>query len=62
LRLTVIIDAPQEAINRVIHQHTMIKQLLDTGWIYLWRFDQEQLLQYRLGEWCPLKWSADYRP
>jgi hypothetical protein len=59
LRLTVIIDAPQEAINRVIHQHTMIKQLLDNGWIYLWRFDQEQLLQYRLGEWCPLKWSAD---
>lgn len=59
LRLTVIIDAPQEAINRVIRQHTMIKQLLDNGWIHLWRFDQEQLLQYRLGEWCPLKWSAD---
>jgi uncharacterized protein YbcC (UPF0753/DUF2309 family) len=55
LRLTVVIDAPQQAIDRVIHKHAVVQQLLDNGWLHLWRMDQQQLLRYDLGEWRPLQ-------
>lgn len=55
LRLTVIIDAPQQAIERVIRKHAVIQQLLDNGWLHLWRFDQQQLLRYDLSEWRQLQ-------
>jgi uncharacterized protein len=54
LRLTVVIDAPQQTIDAIIHKHSTVQQLIDNDWIYLWRFDQEQLLQYRSGEWQPV--------
>ena len=58
LRLTVVIDAPQQAIDSVIRKHAVIQQLLDNGWLHLWRFDQAQLLQYELGAWLPLQLTA----
>ena len=51
LRLTVVIDAPQAAIEKVIRKHAVLQQLLDNGWLYLWRFNPSGLLQYELGEW-----------
>jgi uncharacterized protein YbcC (UPF0753/DUF2309 family) len=51
LRLTVVIDAPQQSIEAVIHKHTAVQQLLNHGWLYLWRFDQAGLLQYEMGAW-----------
>ena len=51
LRLTVVIDAPKEAIDAVINKHAVLQQLLNNGWLHLWRFDQEGLLQYELGGW-----------
>ena len=54
LRLTVVIDAPQEAIEAVIKKHDVVRQLLDNGWLYLWRFDQAGFLQYHLGTWRPV--------
>mgnify|MGYP003384337017 CR=1 FL=1 len=54
LRLTVVIDAPQEAIDTVIRNHAVVRQLLDNGWLHLWRFDQAQLQRYELGQWCQL--------
>ena len=54
LRLTVAIDAPQQAIEGVIRKHAVIQQLLDNGWLHLWRFEQERLLRYALGEWRPV--------
>lgn len=51
LRLTVIIDAPQHLIDRVIQQHPTLQQLLDNHWLHLWRFDQAHLLQYQRGTW-----------
>ena len=54
LRLTVVIDAPQEAIDAVICKHAVLQQLLNNGWLHLWRFDVSGLLQYALGEWCPI--------
>lgn len=54
LRLTVIIDAPQHAIEAVIGKHAVIQQLLDNRWLHLWRFDQARLLRYETGDWRPL--------
>ena len=51
LRLTVVIDAPQQAIEAVIRKHAVVRDLLDNGWLYLWRFGQAGLLQYELGDW-----------
>lgn len=51
LRLTVVIDAPREAIERVIAKHRVVRQLLDHGWLHLWRFDPERLLRYSAGDW-----------
>lgn len=55
LRLTVIIDAPQQAIERVIQKHAVVQQLLDNGWLHLWRFEQTQMQRYESGGWRKLK-------
>ena len=54
LRLTVVIDAPAEAIGRVIAQHEPVRQLLQNGWLHLWRFGSDGLLRYADGEWQAL--------
>ena len=51
LRLTVVIDAPQQAIEAVIGKHAVLRQLLDNGWLHLWRFDPAGMLRYERGEW-----------
>ena len=58
LRLTVIIDAPRQAIERVIGQHAVVRQLLDNGWLHLWRFDEAGLLRYGNGDWHALELLA----
>ena len=54
LRLTVVIDAPQQAILQVIRKHAVIQQLLDNGWLHLWRFEGMALQTYASGEWPSL--------
>jgi uncharacterized protein YbcC (UPF0753/DUF2309 family) len=54
LRLTVVIDAPQAAIERVIGKHAVVRQLLDNGWLHLWRCEGQQLLRYVAGGWQEL--------
>ncbi len=51
LRLTVVIDAPQHAIEAVIGKHAVLQQLLDNDWLHLWRFDPAGMLRYERGEW-----------
>ncbi|MGI9216750.1 MAG: YbcC family protein [Hydrogenophaga sp.] len=51
LRLTVVIDAPQAAIDRVIGQHEVLQQLLDNGWLHLWRFGSAHMQRYAAGGW-----------
>ncbi len=51
LRLTVIIDAPTAMIETVIAKHAVVKQLLDNGWLHLWRFEQSGFECYQRGEW-----------
>ena len=54
LRLTVIIDAPQAAIDAVIAKHAVVRQLLDNGWLHLWRFHASSFLRYARGAWSPV--------
>lgn len=51
LRLTVVILASQQHINRVINQHATIRHLLDHGWLHLWCEDQGQRWRYQAGQW-----------
>lgn len=51
LRLTVIIDAPSQAIERIIEQHSVVRQLVSNGWIHLWRFDETGLARYTHAGW-----------
>ena len=58
LRLTVVIDAPAAAIERVIQQHDVVRQLVENGWLHLWRFDGDQLVRYNDGAWKTLAFKA----
>jgi uncharacterized protein YbcC (UPF0753/DUF2309 family) len=51
LRLTVVIDAPVKAIERVIGRHDMLQQLLDNGWVHLLAIegDEPVFLRRRYG-------------
>ena len=53
LRLTVIIDAPPTAIERIIEKHAIVRQLLDHDWVHLWRFDPSGFQRYAQGQWQP---------
>ena len=59
LRLTVVIDAPREAIDRVISQHSVVQDLLTHSWLHLWRFEADRLLRYEAETetWMELGWS-----
>ena len=59
LRLTVVIDASQQAIEKVINKHAVIQQLLNNGWLHLWRFDQAQLQRYEHNHWRPVQLQND---
>jgi uncharacterized protein YbcC (UPF0753/DUF2309 family) len=54
LRLTVVIDASQTAIEAVIGKHEVVRQLLDNGWLHLWRFEPVGFERYERGAWSPL--------
>lgn len=54
LRLTVVIDAPQASIEAVINKHAAVRQLLDNGWLHLWRFEELGLARYEQGIWSPV--------
>jgi uncharacterized protein YbcC (UPF0753/DUF2309 family) len=51
LRLTVVIEAPQAIIDRVIQQHETVRQLIENEWLYLVRIEGSEAEQYRDGQW-----------
>ncbi|MBX3585566.1 MAG: DUF2309 domain-containing protein [Ramlibacter sp.] len=53
LRLTVVIDAPAASIERVIAGHRVVRQLVDNGWLHLWRFEGDGFARYDGGGWRP---------
>jgi uncharacterized protein YbcC (UPF0753/DUF2309 family) len=55
LRLTVVIDAPQAAIDRIIAKHAAVRQLIDHGWLHLWRMHGTSLQRRAGGAWLPVQ-------
>jgi len=55
LRLSVFIEAPEAAIEDVIGSHETVRQLVDNGWLHLFRIDGDGsvLRRVRAGYWEP---------
>lgn len=47
LRLNVIIEAPIEAMNRILEKHKTVRNLCDNGWLYLLALDGEGHVSHR---------------
>jgi len=54
LRLTVLVDAPQAAIDRIIARHAVVRQLVENGWLHLWHFGATRIARYETDGWQPL--------
>jgi len=54
LRLTVVIDAPQAAIDAIVAKHAVVRQLVDNGWLHLWRIADTGLQRRMPGAWQDL--------
>lgn len=46
-RLQVIIEAPIDAVNKILEKHPSVKDLCDNGWIYLMVMDEEGMISHR---------------
>jgi uncharacterized protein YbcC (UPF0753/DUF2309 family) len=60
LRLTVVIEAPQGMIDKVIAEHAAVSDLVINGWLYLLRIDSDcsNTLERRTAEgWQPVSAS-----
>lgn len=56
LRLTVAIEAPVEAITRVLETHADVRNLFDNGWLSLFALDENGRMSWRYDgdlEWKP---------
>jgi uncharacterized protein YbcC (UPF0753/DUF2309 family) len=56
LRLNVFIEAPEEAMNRVIAKHEGVRELVDNGWVHLFSLtDEGRTIRRYAGccEWRP---------
>ncbi|MBE0485646.1 MAG: DUF2309 domain-containing protein [Marinobacter sp.] len=51
MRLTVLIDAPAERIERVLSAHPDVRALVDNQWLWLWRVAGKGVEQYCAGDW-----------
>jgi len=61
LRLTVVIEAPVEAMNDIIARHPMVRDLVDNGWLYLYGLDEDGRMSRRYGgdlRWEPVEVPA----
>ncbi|MDE2342131.1 MAG: DUF2309 domain-containing protein [Betaproteobacteria bacterium] len=55
LRLTVVIEAPAQSIDRVIERHAVVRNLLRNGWLHLWCLEDGQLSRHVAEGWKPLE-------
>jgi uncharacterized protein YbcC (UPF0753/DUF2309 family) len=73
LRLTVLIDAPADAIDAVLAQHAPVRALVENAWIHLFARDADGTIRQRLraGGWAetdagsvtgPARSAPDARP
>ncbi|PWG63554.1 YbcC family protein [Sediminicurvatus halobius] len=62
LRLTVVIEAPREAIADVLQRHPEVQALFDQRWLHLLVLDETGRLAWRYAgnrQWIPAATSAD---
>ena len=57
LRLSVCIEAPQEAITDVLRGHTNVRALFDNGWLSLFTLDQRGRMAWRYAG--DLQWTKE---
>jgi uncharacterized protein YbcC (UPF0753/DUF2309 family) len=58
LRLTVCLEAPRQAITRVLERHPEVRTLFDQGWLHLLVLDAQGQAVYRYldgGQWQTLE-------
>jgi hypothetical protein len=53
LRLSVFIEAPRDAIDRVLAKHATVRELVENEWIQLFQIDVAERAVYarRNGRW-----------
>ena len=50
LRLSVMVDAPREAISEILSRHPEVRALFDNGWMHLFTLSQGRVdARYRPG-------------
>jgi len=54
LRLNVFIEAPEEALNTIIASQEGVRQLVDNGWVHLYRLDDDGKVRRYRGD---LSWE-----
>ena len=58
VKLSVIIEAPLEAMNKILKKHKSVQDLFDNQWIYLMAMDEEGKISHRYRrdlQWEELK-------
>ena len=60
LRLSVLIEAPQTAMTRILDKHPDVRALFDNGWLHLFALENGRIAaRYRPGnDWQPEPWLA----
>lgn len=56
VKLNVVIEAPMEAMNKIIAKHEMVRNLLDNNWIQLLAMNADGKVSHRYEK--ELKWSV----
>ena len=57
LRLSVLIEAPVEAMNAILERHASVRALVDNGWLHLFALDDAGAVTHRYArglEWEPM--------
>ena len=56
IRLNVVVEAPQEAIDDVIGRHALVRNLIENEWIFFFRIDDDGSLFRRAsgGQWLEM--------
>ena len=61
LRLSVCIEAPQEAMTEILRKHAGVRALFDNHWLYLFSLDEAGRMASRYAgdlTWTPLTSSS----
>ncbi|WP_242441581.1 YbcC family protein [Pseudoalteromonas piscicida] len=55
-RLSVFVQAPEDALTRIMAEHEVVKQLVENEWLYLLAIapDGQSVSRFQHGQWLPL--------